>query len=59
MTTEKPNREDLEQAERARKALETSQLHLVRAKSLAKDIDRIKRVNGIAAALNRRLGTTR
>lgn len=46
-----------EEQERARKALETAQTQLVRARSLGKEMDRIKRVNGIAAALNRRLGT--
>ena len=45
-----------EEQERAEKALETAQMQLIQARRLGKEMDRIKRVNGIAAALSRRLG---
>ena len=54
MTDEQLSRE--EERERAEKALETAQMQLVQPRRLGKEMDRIKRVNGIAAALGRRLG---
>jgi hypothetical protein len=46
-----------EERERVEKLLETAEIQRVRAFRLGKDMDRIKRVNGIAAALSRRLET--
>ena len=57
MTDEQRDQEAREERERAEKLRETAELQLVQARILGKEMDRIKRVNGIAAALNRRLGT--
>ena len=54
MTDEIP-RTVAEERERVEKLLETAEIQRVKAVRLGRDMDRIKRVNGIAAALNRRL----
>jgi hypothetical protein len=55
--TEKIPRQAAEERERVEKLLETAEIQRVKAVRLGRDMERIKRVNGIAAALNRRLGT--
>lgn len=56
MTSGKPKGEEAKETERAARLLQTAQNQAVRARSLGQDMARIKRVNGIAAALNARYG---
>jgi hypothetical protein len=56
MTSEKPKGDAAKEIERATKILQTTENQVIRARTLGKDIARIKRVNGIAAALNARYG---